>query len=189
MRRIPKPSPAMVVALIGVVIGLGGVAFATIPDSSGTIHGCYGPQGNLRVVDSAAGCRNSETALSWNQQGPPGTGTTKKVLVRLSLGETKTVLVAEPFTLTATCDSAGASGTRNRLFVRSDEAGWVVRGGTPRPANIDFDLPTFISTHAEWGAGGDNNLIAPSGAQFTMVHSLGVNTFGSDCVVAVMLFG
>ena len=30
---IPKPSPAMIVALVGVVIGLGGVAFATIPDT------------------------------------------------------------------------------------------------------------------------------------------------------------
>jgi hypothetical protein len=73
MKRIPKPSPAMVVAVVGVVIGLGGVAFATIPDSTGTIHGCYGKSnGNLRVVESASDCRSNETALPWNQQGPPG---------------------------------------------------------------------------------------------------------------------
>jgi hypothetical protein len=63
----------MLVALVGVVIGLGGVAFATIPDSGGTIHGCYSKSnGNLRVVESASDCRNNETALPWNQQGPPG---------------------------------------------------------------------------------------------------------------------
>jgi hypothetical protein len=63
----------MIVALVGVVIGLGGVAFATTTDSSGTIHGCYNKSnGNLRVVESAADCRSNETALPWNQQGPPG---------------------------------------------------------------------------------------------------------------------
>ena len=67
MRRIPRPSPAMVVALIGVAIGLSGVAFATIPDSNGTIHGCYGPQGNLRVVETAGDCRTSEKPLNWSQ--------------------------------------------------------------------------------------------------------------------------
>lgn len=75
MRRIPRPSPAMVIALAGVTIGLGGVAFATIPDSSGTIHGCYSKSnGNLRVVETASDCRKNETALPWNQQGPPGGG-------------------------------------------------------------------------------------------------------------------
>jgi hypothetical protein len=72
MRGIPRPSPAMIVALVGIVIGLGGVAFATIPDSSGTIHGCYNQSGNLRVVESANDCRKNETPLAWNQQGPPG---------------------------------------------------------------------------------------------------------------------
>lgn len=78
MKRIPTPSPAMVVALAGVAIGLGGVAFATIPDSSGTIHGCYIKNGNLRIVESENDCRRNENTLAWNQQGrpgPPGTGT------------------------------------------------------------------------------------------------------------------
>jgi hypothetical protein len=75
MKRIlrRRPSPAMAVALLGVVIGLGGVAFATIPDSSGTIHGCYVKGlGNLRVVESGSDCRSNETPIAWNQEGPPG---------------------------------------------------------------------------------------------------------------------
>ena len=52
----------------------GGIAYAAIPDASGVIHGCYKNQnGQLRVIDPAAShCRHSETAISWNQTGPPG---------------------------------------------------------------------------------------------------------------------
>jgi hypothetical protein len=58
----------MVVAVAGVVIGLGGVAFATIPDSNGTIHGCFNKQnGNLRVVETQNDCRRNENALDWSQ--------------------------------------------------------------------------------------------------------------------------
>jgi hypothetical protein len=52
----------------------GGVAYATIPDASGVIHGCYkNANGQLRVIDPAVSqCLPSETAISWNQTGPPG---------------------------------------------------------------------------------------------------------------------
>jgi hypothetical protein len=47
------------------MIALGGVAFATIPDSTGTIHACAQKNsGNLRVVDQGA-CRGNETPLAW----------------------------------------------------------------------------------------------------------------------------
>jgi hypothetical protein len=78
MRRIfrYRPSPATAIALTALAVALGGVAYATIPDSSGTIHGCFKSNGNLRVVESAGDCRNGENALAWNQQGPPGSLTT-----------------------------------------------------------------------------------------------------------------
>src|SRR5215207_5809794 len=51
-----------------------GVAYATIPGQNGVIHGCYNKAGILRVIDASAGeaCAAGETALEWNQQGPPG---------------------------------------------------------------------------------------------------------------------
>ena len=57
-----------------VALASGGVAWATIPDGSGVIHGCSrNGDGALRVVDDAsARCRNNETVLNWNAQGPPG---------------------------------------------------------------------------------------------------------------------
>jgi hypothetical protein len=67
-----------IVAGIVVVIGLiaGGVAYASIPDSAGVIHGCYGKlNGALRVIDTAVKtqkCSKTELALNWNQAGPKG---------------------------------------------------------------------------------------------------------------------
>ena len=59
--------------LVGALVG-GSVAYASIPDSSGIIHGCYQKNiGNLRVVDpSTDACRPSEVGLDWNQTGPTG---------------------------------------------------------------------------------------------------------------------
>ena len=38
-----------------------------------TIHACYNnTNGNLRLVSSASDCREHETAISWNEQGPQG---------------------------------------------------------------------------------------------------------------------
>jgi hypothetical protein len=70
--------------LVGIVLGVmlvsAGIAVASIPDSSGVIHGCYLTSGNpnirgaLRVIDTEAGqtCSSSETAIEWNQEGPQG---------------------------------------------------------------------------------------------------------------------
>ncbi len=65
------------VALIAAVAiaAAGSIAWATIPDAGGVIHGCYQKNnGQLRVIDSDAGqaCRPSELPLSWSQTGPQG---------------------------------------------------------------------------------------------------------------------
>ena len=61
---------------IGVALGAaGGVAYSSIPDAQGVIHGCYDDStGALRVIDTGASgiCRGGETALDWNQQGQIG---------------------------------------------------------------------------------------------------------------------
>jgi hypothetical protein len=70
----------MATAAVVIAVG-GGIAFATIPDNAGVIHGCYlkGPgagtaKGTLRVIDSDASesCTASENSLDWNQTGPQG---------------------------------------------------------------------------------------------------------------------
>ena len=60
--------------VVGVGIAAGGIAYASIPDSNGVIHGCYvKTTGDLRVIDSSGkGCDPGEKPLEWNQAGPTG---------------------------------------------------------------------------------------------------------------------
>jgi hypothetical protein len=69
----------LTIALVGTVaaLTLGSIAWASIPDASGVISGCYNKaSGALRVTDpqakSPAACSAKETPLEWNQQGPKG---------------------------------------------------------------------------------------------------------------------
>ena len=63
---------AILVIALGALAG--GVASATIPDSGGTIRGCYlNKVGTLRVIDTATQqCSPLETPIQWNVQGQPG---------------------------------------------------------------------------------------------------------------------
>lgn len=68
LEKIPRPSPAMVMALVALLVATSGAAFAAIPSSSGTITTCYDKgNGTLRVIDAEDGqtCRSTETQLSW----------------------------------------------------------------------------------------------------------------------------
>lgn len=65
--------------ILGFILAVGGVAVASIPDGSGTIHGCYkNSSGMLKVIDSGTqSCASGETPIAWSQTGPPGaTGAT-----------------------------------------------------------------------------------------------------------------
>jgi hypothetical protein len=67
----------VVVAMAAAVsLAVAAISLGAIPGATGTISGCYAKSnGSLRVIDAESGAAcitNKETALSWNQQGPPG---------------------------------------------------------------------------------------------------------------------
>jgi collagen triple helix repeat protein len=66
----------MVIGLgIGAAIVGGSVAYASVPDPTGSIHGCYSTiTGHLRIIDTAKtpDCLITEKALPWSQLGPQG---------------------------------------------------------------------------------------------------------------------
>ncbi|MFL5832184.1 MAG: phage tail protein [Solirubrobacteraceae bacterium] len=66
--RAHRPSPALVISILALVIAVGGVASATIPGANGTIHACHAADGALRVIDPSAGgiCQTGEEPLHWN---------------------------------------------------------------------------------------------------------------------------
>ena len=70
-------SKALVVAMAAAAgLAVAAISLGAIPGSSGTISACYAKSnGGLRVIDAESGAScvaNKESALSWNQQGPPG---------------------------------------------------------------------------------------------------------------------
>lgn len=78
-KRLHRPSAGSALGLLALVLVLGGVAFAAIPAANGTIKGCYAKnngllysKGDVRLVDENEACRNYETGITWNQQGPQG---------------------------------------------------------------------------------------------------------------------
>jgi len=76
MPRMPRGILIGIVSIAALAVA-GGVAYATIPDSTGTIHGCYLRSGGaVRVIDdSTTNCKTNEMSLDWNRQGvqgPPG---------------------------------------------------------------------------------------------------------------------
>jgi hypothetical protein len=126
--REHRPSPATGIAFAALVVAFGGVAFATIPDSSGTIHACYMKSGGqLRVVDSKS-CRQNETALAWSQgsAGAPN-GSIGAVLAERDAGYGDPPVDPDPspsFGTDVTTDHAG------KLFV-------IVTGG------MRYECPGF----------------------------------------------
>jgi len=71
-----RPSPALVISIIALVIAVGGTAWAAIPSTGGVIYACYANIGGfLRVIDPATGQHcigRVETPLSFNVTGPQG---------------------------------------------------------------------------------------------------------------------
>jgi hypothetical protein len=59
---------------VGACIIGAGVAYATIPDANGVIHGCYTKStGTIRIIDnSVTDCKQGETSVQWNVSGPMG---------------------------------------------------------------------------------------------------------------------
>ena len=146
--RRSRPTPGTIFGFVALVIALGGVAVAAIPDSKGTIHGCYQKSnGNLRVVDSPADCRNSEQTLDWNQRGPVGPpGQPAGSLVRafervVPVGQAVVLLEQGPFTLTATCSAVSGGLVDGRIIVSTTREHSVF-DATPGPSNLDFGPAT-----------------------------------------------
>jgi hypothetical protein len=63
--RIPRPTPAMGVALIALLVAASGAAVATIPNADGSINGCYAKDGTLKIIDTGAGqtCSSKEGSV------------------------------------------------------------------------------------------------------------------------------
>jgi hypothetical protein len=135
---------------VAVAISGGAIAYASIPDSSGVIHGCYTVKtGALRVIDTAKGqtCATGQHSLNWNQKGaqgpagPPGpAGVSGYGVARCTLAE---------------------DGTTGNYFVASSSGGTCsVTGAVHIVGQALLACPTGDKAFSGSSASSDSGLVA-----------------------------
>jgi len=72
MSRLTPSRLVAAIVVVALAASSAATVLASIPDPSGVIHACYKSTGNLRAIEDPSRCGRNETAISWNQQGPPG---------------------------------------------------------------------------------------------------------------------
>jgi len=148
---VRKPWQAIALVAIVAALTVAGVSYASIPDSSGVIHGCYSASGAsanggtpLKIVDSAsASCGNKLQAVNWNQTGPQGPpGISGYQIVRVSVQD-------PPNTIT---DAQAACPTGKRVLggagsVQGIPTGvWLHTGVTDFPGFSGYDVYAVNTT-------------------------------------------
>jgi hypothetical protein len=71
--RVPRLSPAMLLALVALGLGCAGLAVAATQSSHAVITACYVKKSGLMRFDAGAkSCHKNENKVSWNAQGRQG---------------------------------------------------------------------------------------------------------------------
>lgn len=165
---------ATMAAITALLLLVGGIAVASIPDSSGVIHGCRkNSDGSVRVIDSDAGqtCAHGWTALNWSQTGPRGPAGPASLAV-LDVAMAQPVFV-EP----------GSSNQGNQAC--PSQGGYIAIGG-----GVDADAvanPDLDQLSAGVSSGGGVNLVwsVRMHNHGTVTHSFTVHAF---CVIGTVEF-
>ena len=117
---------------VAIAVSGGAIAYASIPDSSGVIHGCYTVNGGaLRVIDTAKGqtCATGQHSLNWNQKGPKGAAGPPGPAGVSGYGVARCTLAED--------------GTTGNFFVASSSGGTCsVTGGIPNVSHALLVCPT-----------------------------------------------
>jgi hypothetical protein len=180
--RRHRPSPATGIALAALVIALGGAAFAAIPDSNGTIHGCYQKSnGNLRVAEYGSECRSGEVAIAWNQ----GAGVDVLHPITLGQGDRQVLLHAGSLTFTGVCKFASGNTSANVEVTTSQDHAAVVEDND-RFARRDLLVGETATLFGGSNTGLSSDILdvdfaatSPDHTVVTGIFSLGVN-LGND---------
>lgn len=112
-----------------------GIAYATLPDVGGVIHGCYQKKsGELRVIDMGTGssCREGEAPLDWHQtgpQGPPGDPGSLSVMLRtvqrqVTLAPGESAFVASQCSSGEVAINGSPSGSFPKITISQSALSW-----------------------------------------------------------------
>jgi hypothetical protein len=117
---------------------------------------------------------------------PAGRYVSTNGVVKMAVGDTKTLATFGPFTIGARCIDMGGGSFRSAIDLASTEANSALDGtqGVSSP-NASLLTSTTFST-----SGNHNiDLPAPSGAALSFVVNQGVHALGTDCFVTGFGFG
>lgn len=158
---------ANVLATIAIFVALGGSAYAL------SITGDEVVDGSLSDADIAT-IKNSDG------------------VVKLALGETKTILRRGPVRLKANCTLDGAN-TRAEVTVSSTAEGTVAVAGPsggPLPVGLERQLINADGAPEETEAGSTTLFVArPNGKMFTGLTGTGIHALGADCYAVATTLG
>jgi hypothetical protein len=179
----------MLVALLALFVALGGTVYAgskisgkqikknSLPGNRIKKHTITGQQVNLNKLGAVP------NAKKLGGQEPSAYFPSARVfapgLIRAGLGQTVTIGVSGPFTLSLQCINAGGGETEGQLIATSTEIGSHLDSTEPKTSEI---LASEKSAAAAMDTGVAQSLIAPSGASLQGTSDVGVNTLGASCV-------
>ncbi len=164
---LPKTRVRVAVVAAGVVIlvvSAVGVAAASIPDSSGLVHGCYNSKAatngthSLTVIDAAktSACPSGYKSLKWNVNGPNGYSTqtsdthlndTLTQVAVLTLGAGSYVINASAWLENQSPSNASSLGVCELVFgSATDEVEAGLLGPSSAPSNDQTLSMTVAAT-------------------------------------------
>ena len=151
-----RPTPATGIALVALMVALGGAAFAAIPDSGGTVHACYQKSnGNLRAVESESDCRNNENPVALSAAGQSVGG--HEIVARArSTGPTPVTAANVDIPLTGNTWTQGSNET-NELFLEATIS--VPAPGACATSQVDFFVDGERMGSAVYGGGGNSGTV------------------------------
>jgi hypothetical protein len=153
-----------ILAAVATAVVVGGVGFASIPDGSGVIHGCYMPSATasaytLKVINTAKHpkCPVGYNSVNWNQTGPQG----PSGVVRMDS------FAATAYPDNATTMWAFVSQTVPETFTNTDTAA-TVTGTIDFASSNGSEISAFLGVCYE--ASGSSTLVNTGyvGPQFTL---------------------
>jgi hypothetical protein len=175
-----RPSPALVVAFLALLVSASGVAFATIPARDGDVHACYFPRtGQIELVDTQRDrfrCERNWRGLTFDTS--PSRLVSPRGQLRIEGTNTASRLVSPngQFKIEATDDGASLIGPQGRIDIGTSKVS--VAGDIP--IEVTGNTTVNVTGGSEVNLTGGRKVGLVSGQDMNLNASRNVSIEGTD---------
>jgi hypothetical protein len=213
--RIGRPSPALVVSTLALIVALGGTSYAAFSLPKNSVGS---KQLRNRAVTSSKIRNGAVTKKKLNLTGvivpnaaraasaASTDGFFNSGLVKMTAaagvpGHEQTLVTRGPFSFIGQCQDQGGGNVFADVLVKDNSATGAIESDyddnnyspptTLNPGETHGLFDSGSSTTAYWGPGSFNDfgVAAPGGPAFFGTGTMGTHVLGSDCVFQLVLFG